>query len=109
MVIQSQISINDEIKTTKHGPVAIFCATASFTTIFILLAATLLTEFIGRKVEDKNMHLLAREMHIPAADFLYVFAALEQKTRLPVVTVLEQHDFTVFTIHNLAAEISKLQ
>ena len=63
----------------------------------------------GYQVTDKDMHLLDDSIPMPIVNYLYVFDMLEKKLDLPVVKVLEANDYTVFTVRNLAREISKLQ
>ncbi len=63
----------------------------------------------GYKVTDRDMHLLDDSIPMPIVNYLYVFDILEKKLDLPVVKVLETNDYTVFTVRNLAREISKLQ
>ncbi|MBC8569492.1 hypothetical protein [Zongyangia hominis] len=69
----------------------------------MILAA--IQERTGNLVEDKDTHLLSGAIPIPLVDWLYVFDALEQKTKLPVARVLEDHDYTVFTVRGLAGAI----
>ena len=63
----------------------------------------------GYQVTDKDIHLLDDSIPMPIVNYLYVFDILEKKLDLPVVKVLETNDYTVFTVRNLAREISKLQ
>ena len=48
-----------------------------------------------------------RPSSVLLADFLYVFRALEEKLGVPVAKVLEQRDYTVFTVNNLADAIAE--
>ena len=60
-------------------------------------------------ITDKDLNLLSDKAEITMADFLYVFDELEKQLNLPVVSILEHNDYTVFTVRNIASEIFKLQ
>ena len=62
----------------------------------------------GVEITDRNQHLLSDAVKIPTVDYLYVFDSLEKQLNIPVTKVLEQNDYTVFTVHNLACEIEKM-
>ena len=73
-----------------------------------MIAATI-KEICDVEVKDPDRHLLSDEIKIPIVDYLYVFDSLEKQLALPVTKVFENNDYTVFTLHNLAQEIYKLQ
>ena len=59
----------------------------------------------GRNIIDSTQHLLSDKSQIIAVDFLYVFEHLEKRLNRSLCHILEQYDYTVFTISNLAKAI----
>ena len=66
-----------------------------------------IAQYTRATVDNDDRHLFCSEYHILMADFLYVFRALEEKLGVPVAKVLEQRDYTVFTVNNLADAIAE--
>lgn len=62
-------------------------------------------EICQKEVEDYDENLLSMTYGIPAVEFLYIFALIEQKTKANVASVLEENSYKVFTINNLARKI----
>lgn len=58
-------------------------------------------------IADNDRHLLCDDYHIMIPDFLYVFRDLEKNLGVPVVSILEKRDYTVFTINNLTNAIAE--
>jgi len=73
------------------------------------LLVSIIKDICEINVDDKDLNLLSDEADITMADFLYVFDILEKQLDLPVVSILEHNDYTVFTVRNIASEIYKLQ
>ena len=66
-----------------------------------------ITQYTRVVVDGDDCHLFCDKYHILIPDFLYVFRALEEKLGVPVAKVLEQRDYTVFTIRNLVDAIAE--
>lgn len=62
-------------------------------------------QFTKAAVDNDDRHLLCSEYGFVVVDFLYVFRELEDKLQCPVAKVLENHDYTVFTVNNLSKAI----
>lgn len=62
-------------------------------------------KFTGVLIPDSERHMFSSEYGIIPADFLYVFQELENIFHFPVVKILENYDYTIFTISNLAKAI----
>ena len=62
----------------------------------------------GIQVRDLDQNLLSSNLHIPIEDFLYIFDELEQSLNLPVCTIMEEKDYTFFTVRQLAKYFESL-
>ena len=56
-------------------------------------------------VDNDDRHLLCREYGIPLPNFLYVFRELDNSFNISIAKVLENRDYPVFTVNNLANAI----
>lgn len=65
----------------------------------------IIEEILEGQIKDMDVHLLSDNLRGRLVDWLYVFDALEKKLGYPVAQVLEDHDYTIFTVHNLAQAI----
>lgn len=59
----------------------------------------------GKKMEDINSNLLSEKNQMILVDWLYVLEELEKNYHYPVYEILENSDYTIFTIRNLAKRI----
>ena len=65
-------------------------------------------EVVGVRIDDRDQHLLSDKSRIFPVDFLYIFDRLEKQLHCPVYTILQQHDYSVLTIANLASALEAL-
>lgn len=57
-------------------------------------------------IDNDDRHLLCSDYQISLPDFLYVFRDLEIQLQVPIAKVLEQRNYTVFTVNNLTTAIT---
>lgn len=60
-------------------------------------------------VTNIDANLMGSDCPIRSYLFLYVFDEIENILKIPVCKIFENHDYTVFTIRNLAAAIDELK
>lgn len=61
------------------------------------------------KISDMNENLLSQRIGIPVANFLYLFAELENKYGMDIYSIMAKNDCEVFTVKRLSAEIQGQQ
>lgn len=61
--------------------------------------------YIGVRIEDDDKNLFSTEFQPIIANYLYVLKAIEEKYGVSIYHIIEQHDYSVFTINHLAEEI----
>ena len=62
----------------------------------------------GVDVKDENGNLMSLAFGIPEYTFLYIIDFLEKEFDYPICKILEENDFTVFTVKHLASKINSL-
>lgn len=55
---------------------------------------------------DPDVNLLSAKVGIPIEDFIFLFSNLEKKYNIDMYSIVEQNDFKVFTVNNLARQIA---
>lgn len=74
-----------------------------------ILLVQIIFEISNKKILNYDKYLLGRDIGIPREDFLYFIVKLEDYYHLPIIKVLEKHDYTVFTINNLAESLTNTE
>ena len=64
-----------------------------------------ITQYTKAVINDNNKNLFCGDYHILLPDLLYVFCALEKRLEVSVAKILEQRNYTVFTVNNLTDAI----
>lgn len=54
------------------------------------------------KADSPETNLLDTRLAIHPADFLYIFDLLEKELKIPVVTILINHDYTIMRIDQMS-------
>lgn len=60
-------------------------------------------------VDNYDLFLLDKRLQIPIEDFLYIIEELDEKYQLSLVNIVENSDFSVFTINNLVSAMNKIK
>ena len=61
--------------------------------------------YTGIRIDDDDKNLFSTELQPIIANYLYVLKAIEEKYGVSIYRIIEQHDYSVFTINHLAEEI----
>lgn len=65
--------------------------------------------YCDKVVDNYDLFLLDKRLQIPIEDFLYIIEELDEKYQLSLVNIVENSDFSVFTINNLVSAMNKIK
>lgn len=65
-------------------------------------------KYTGISIEDDEKNLLSSDYQAILADFLYVLKALEDQYGSCIYQVFKTHNYTIFTVNNLAYAIAEV-
>lgn len=66
-------------------------------------------ETVGIEVTENDVNLLSEEFGINFVRWIYIIHRLENEFRYPVITIIKENEYDVFTLNNLAKKIKEKQ